>query len=326
MRENGREEAGRTSDGGATRENGEMRREDGEVGERSEEAMRGDGLPPMRLVHADDIAAAVARLCMEANYDLGDDTVAALRFGLNKEASETGKDVLQLLLDNAELAAAERVPMCQDTGMAVVIAEVGHDCRIVGGTLQEAIQAGVRQGYREGYLRSSIALHPFRRINTGDNTPAVIHTELVPGDRLKLKLTAKGGGSENMSALRMLKPSDGLEGAIDFVLDTVRIAGPNACPPLVVGVGIGGSFEKCALLAKTALFRPVGERSGDADIAALEEELLARINQLGIGPQGMGGRVTALDVKINVHPCHIASLPVAVNLNCHANRHKEAVL
>ncbi|TBL75988.1 fumarate hydratase [Paenibacillus thalictri] len=280
----------------------------------------------MREVDVRDIVDKVRELCMQANYDLGDDTVSSMRLALNKEVSETGKDVLQILLENAELAAAEKVPMCQDTGVAVVMAEVGQDCRIVGGSLYDAINEGVRRGYKDGYLRSSIVGHPLQRVNTGDNTPAVIHTELVPGDRLKLKVTAKGGGSENMSALRMLKPADGLEGVKRFIVDTVRIAGPNACPPLVVGVGIGGSFEKCALLAKRALFRPVGERNALPDIAELEEELLKSINRLGIGPQGMGGIVTALDVKVEIYACHIASLPVAVNLNCHANRHKEVTL
>ncbi len=280
----------------------------------------------MNTVHVDEISASVAKLCMDANYTLGDDTVRSLRSGWNKEDSGTGKNILRILLDNAELAAAERVPMCQDTGMAVVIAELGQDCRIAGGSLYDAIQQGIRDGYREGYLRSSIVAHPFKRVNTGDNTPAVVHIELVAGDRLRLMLTAKGGGSENMSRLAMLKPSDGERGVKDFILETVRIAGPNACPPLVVGVGIGGSFEQCALLAKKALFRPVGQRSEHADIAELEEELLETINRMGIGPQGMGGRTTALDVKILVHACHIASLPVAVNLNCHANRHKEVTL
>jgi fumarate hydratase subunit alpha len=280
----------------------------------------------MREIHYDEIVEKVADMCREANFDLGKDVMDAFRQSLKEEVSEIGRDVLRQLVENAEIAAAERVPMCQDTGYAVFIVEVGQDCRIVGGRLDDAINEGVRKGYREGYLRSSIVGHPLKRVNTGDNTPAVIHVELVPGDRLTIHMTAKGGGSENMSALKMLKPSDGLQGVKNFILDTVRQAGPNACPPLIVGVGIGGTFEKAAYLAKKSLFRPIGERSPLPDIAALEEELLEECNKLGIGPQGMGGRTTALDVKIEIYPCHIASLPVAVNLNCHASRHKHAVL
>jgi fumarate hydratase subunit alpha len=216
--------------------------------------------------------------------------------------------------------------MCQDTGYAVFLVELGQDCHIVGGSLYDAINDGVRKGYGEGYLRNSIVGHPLERVNTGDNAPAVVHVELVPGDKLTIHMTAKGGGSENMSALKMLKPSDGLPGVKDFILDTVKKAGPNACPPIIVGVGIGGTFEKAAYLAKKSLFRPIGVRSPRPEIAALEEELAELSNKLGIGPQGMGGRTTALDVKIEIYPCHIASLPVAVNINCHASRHKEAVL
>ena len=280
----------------------------------------------MREVHYQDIVVKVAEMCQKANYDLGEDVVNAFRSALQTEVSETGKDVLQQLIENAEIAATERVPMCQDTGYAVFIAEVGQECHIVGGSLYDAINEGVRIGYGEGYLRNSIVGHPLERKNTGDNSPAVVHVELVEGDKLTLHMTAKGGGSENMSALKMLKPSDGLQGVKDFILDTVRLAGPNACPPLVVGVGIGGSFEKSAYLAKKSLFRPIGERSSRPEIAALEVELMELSNKLGIGPQGMGGRTTALDVKIEIYPCHIASLPVAVNLNCHASRHKEIVL
>lgn len=265
-------------------------------------------------------------MCEEANYDLGRDVISAFKSALQHEVSETGKDVLQQLILNAKIAASERVPMCQDTGVAVFIVELGQDCHIVGGSLYEAIHEGVRKGYKEGYLRNSIVGHPLERKNTGDNTPAVVHVELVPGDRLKIHMTAKGGGSENMSALKMLKPADGLQGVKEFILQTVRVAGPNACPPLVVGVGIGGNFELCAYLAKKSLFRPIGVRNERPEIAALEEELIEEINRLGIGPQGMGGRTTALDVKIEIYPCHIASLPVAVNLNCHASRHKEVVL
>ncbi|QQE73607.1 fumarate hydratase [Brevibacillus composti] len=280
----------------------------------------------MREIPYDRIVGTVAAMCQRANYELGADVMKSFRQALKKEESETGREVLSQLIENAEIASAERVPMCQDTGYAVFLVELGQDTRIVGGSLYDAIHEGVRKGYAEGYLRNSVVGHPLERKNTGDNTPAVIHLELVHGDRLTLHFSAKGGGSENMSALKMLKPSDGLEGVKAFILDTVRQAGPNACPPVIVGVGIGGTFEKAAYLAKKSLFRPVGERSPRPEIAALESELLDACNKLGIGPQGMGGRTTALDVKIEIHPCHIASLPVAVNLNCHASRHQEAVI
>ena len=280
----------------------------------------------MREIPYDRIVETVAAMCQRANYELGADVMKSFRQALKKEESETGREVLSQLIENAEIASAERVPMCQDTGYAVFLVELGQDARIVGGSLYDAIHEGVRKGYAEGYLRNSVVGHPLERKNTGDNTPAVIHLELVSGDRLTLHFSAKGGGSENMSALKMLKPSDGLEGVKAFILDTVRQAGPNACPPVIVGVGIGGTFEKAAYLAKKSLFRPVGERSPRPEIAALESELLDACNELGIGPQGMGGRTTALDVKIEIHPCHIASLPVAVNLNCHASRHQEAVI
>jgi fumarate hydratase subunit alpha len=272
------------------------------------------------------IVNKVAELCVAANMDLGGDVLSSFRTALQEEVSETGKDVLNQLILNAEIAKRERIPMCQDTGMAVFIVELGQECHIVGGALYDAINEGVRKGYQEGYLRASMVHHPLDRKNTGDNTPAVVHVELVPGDKVKIHMTAKGAGSENMSQLKMLNPSDGLNGVMDFILETVKTAGPNACPPMVVGVGIGGSFERCAYLAKKSLFRPLGERSPSPEAAELEEELLRRINQLGIGPQGMGGRTTALDVKVEIVPCHIASLPVAVNINCHASRHKEAVL
>lgn len=279
----------------------------------------------MKEVHINDIIEKVAEMCKLANYNLGDDMLRAFDKAVKEEVSETGKDVLNQLIENASIATTERVPMCQDTGVVVFIVELGQDCHITGGNLYDAINEGVRRGYKDGYLRSSIVGHPLERKNTGDNTPAVIHLELAPGDELKIHMTAKGGGSENMSTLKMLKPSDGLEGIKNFILETVRIAGPNACPPLVVGVGIGGSFEKCAYLAKKSLFRPVGHRNERPEIAALEEEMIQEINKLGIGPQGMGGRITALDVKIEIFACHIAALPVAVNLNCHASRHKKAI-
>lgn len=280
----------------------------------------------MKQITYEQIVHQVAALCQAANYDLGEDVVQAFKKALKTEVSETGKDVLNQLILNADIAARERVPMCQDTGMAVFIVELGQECQIVGGSLYDAIHDGVRKGYGEGYLRHSMVNDPLLRKNTGDNTPAIVHIELVPGNQLKIKMTAKGGGSENMSRLKMLKPSDGIEGIKRFILDTVRLAGPNACPPLVVGVGIGGSFEQCAYIAKKSLFRPIGQRHHRTDIAQLEEELILEINKLGIGPQGMGGKTTALDVKIEVAPCHIASLPVAVNLNCHASRHQEVTL
>jgi fumarate hydratase subunit alpha len=280
----------------------------------------------MREVTYQQIASAVKKLCIEANYNLGDDMVNAFKDALNKEESETGKDVLNQLILNAEIASTERVPMCQDTGLAVFIVELGQDCHIVGGSLYDAINEGVREGYGEGYLRSSVIQDPLQRKNTGDNTPGIVHVELVPGDQLTIHMTAKGFGSENMSRLQMMKPSDGIEGVKQFIVETVKLAGPNACPPMTVGVGLGGSFEKAALLAKKSLFRPIGDRNPRHDIADLELELMETINKLGIGPQGMGGRTTALDVHIETFATHIAGLPVAVNINCHASRHKHAVL
>ncbi|RKO67251.1 fumarate hydratase [Desulfofundulus salinus] len=280
----------------------------------------------MRVVDVATITATVAELCQKANYELGKDVLEAFKEALGQEISLTGKDVLQQLLENARIAREEQVPMCQDTGFAVVFLEVGQEVAITGGDLCEAVNEGVRRGYQEGYLRKSIVDHPLRRKNTGDNTPAVIHTRIVPGDKLKIIVAPKGGGSENMSGLRMLKPAEGVEGVKKFVIEQVRAAGPNPCPPVVVGVGIGGTFEKAALLAKEALLRPLGQPHPDAEIACLERELLEAINNLGIGPQGLGGRTTALAVHVEVFPCHIASLPVAVNINCHASRHKEAIL
>ncbi|SHI49103.1 fumarate hydratase [Desulfofundulus thermosubterraneus] len=280
----------------------------------------------MRLVDTATITATVAELCQKANYELGEDVLAAFKEALGQEISLTGRDILQQLLENARIAREEQVPMCQDTGFAVVFLEVGQEVVVSGGDLYEAVNEGVRRGYQEGYLRKSIVDHPLRRKNTGDNTPAVIHTRIVPGDKLKIIVAPKGGGSENMSGLRMLKPAEGVEGVKKFVIEQVRAAGPNPCPPVVVGVGIGGTFEKAALLAKEALLRPLGQPHPDTEIACLERELLEAINNLGIGPQGLGGRTTALAVHVEVFPCHIASLPVAVNINCHASRHKEAIL
>lgn len=278
----------------------------------------------MKEISYKDVASRVEMMCQQANFDLGDDVYSAFKKALETEKSETGKEILSQLVENADIAKADRVPMCQDTGTAVFIVELGQDCRIVGGSLIDAINEGVAKGYSSGYLRNSMIYDPLNRKNTGDNTPAVVHIELVEGNQLTLHMTAKGGGAENMSAMRMLKPSDGLQGIKDYVLNVVKEAGPNACPPLVVGVGIGGNFERCAYLAKKSLFRPIGVRHRDPEIAKLEEELIQKINRLGIGPQGMGGSTTALDVKIESESCHIAALPVAVNLNCHASRHQTA--
>lgn len=257
---------------------------------------------------------------------MGEDVLHSLKKSLEHEVSPGGKEILKLLIENAKIAREENIPMCQDTGFTVVFVEIGQDVHIVGGDINKAINEGVRRGYQEGYLRKSIVGDPIKRVNTGDNTPCVIHTKIVPGEKLKITVAPKGGGSENMSALKMLKPSDGVEGVKRFVIETVETAGPNPCPPLVVGVGIGGTMEKAAILAKEALLRDIGSRNPQQHIAELEKELLQDINKLGIGPQGMGGRVTALAVHIETFAAHIASLPVAVNLNCHAARHKCIVL
>ena len=281
----------------------------------------------LRTIAYEEIVNQVAKMCQDANFELGKDVVQAFQDALKKETSDTGKDILEQLILNADIAKSERVPMCQDTGVSVFIVEVGQDCHITGGSIYDAINEGVKKGYEEGYLRHSIVDHPITREKSkGYNTPSVIHIELVPGDEIVIQMSAQGGGSENMSALKMLKPADGLEGIKEYILSIVALAGPNACPPLVVGVGIGGNFERCAYLAKKSLFRPIGHRSDRPEIAELENDLMEKINQLGIGPQGMGGNTTALDVKIGIEPCHIAALPVAVNLNCHASRHKELKL
>ncbi|OAT81382.1 fumarate hydratase [Desulfotomaculum copahuensis] len=280
----------------------------------------------MRNIPASEITGTVAGLCQQANYQLGEDVLTAIKNAGEQEISLTGRDILQQLLKNAEIAREESVPMCQDTGFAVVFLELGQEVHVTGGDLYEAVNEGVRRGYVEGYLRKSIVGDPLNRKNTGDNTPAVIHTRIVPGDKLRIVVAPKGGGSENMSAIKMLKPAEGVAGVKNFVLETVKAAGPNPCPPVVVGVGIGGTFEKAALLAKESLLRPVGRPSPDPVLAALENELLEAVNATGIGPQGLGGLTTALAVHIETYPCHIASLPVAVNLNCHASRHKEAII
>ncbi|MCK4257902.1 MAG: fumarate hydratase [Halanaerobiales bacterium] len=279
----------------------------------------------MKKITTDIITREVARLCQEANFFLGEDVIKAFNRAILEEESEIGQEILNQLIKNAEIASREQVPMCQDTGYTVVFLEVGQDVQIQG-NLEEAIHEGVRLGYANGFLRKSIVGHPFRRTNTKDNTPAIIHTRLIPGDTLKITVAPKGGGSENMSKIKMLKPADGKEGAMDFILQCVEEAGPNPCPPIVVGVGIGGTFEKAPFLAKKALLREIGSSNPDSEIAEMEKELLEKINRLGIGPAGLGGRITALAVHIEIFPCHIASLPVAVNLNCHAARHKEVIL
>jgi fumarate hydratase subunit alpha len=279
----------------------------------------------LRKISSEDIIKVVRDLCIEANYDLGDDVLAAFRRAMEKEDSATACEVLKELIENAEIACKERVPICQDCGLAVVFMEIGQDVHITDGDLVEAINEGVRQGYREGYLRKS-ACHPITRKNTGDNTPAIIHPQIVPGDKIRIIFAPKGGGSENMSRVDMLTPAAGIEGVKDYVVKRVRESGSNPCPPTIVGVGIGGTFERSALLAKKALLRNIGERNPDPELAEIEEEILARVNRLGIGPMGYGGNVTSLDVFLEIEPCHIASLPVAINIQCHAARHKEAVI
>ncbi|MDZ4384142.1 MAG: fumarate hydratase [Thermodesulfovibrio sp. RBG_19FT_COMBO_42_12] len=281
----------------------------------------------MSRIHYNDIVDKIREMCIESNYSLSKDVMAAYEKALETEKSPLGQEVLSQIMENARIADKEGVPLCQDTGLAVFFVEVGQDVSIVGGLLNDAINEGVRQGYHAGYLRKSVVQDPiFERRNTSDNTPAIIHAEIVAGDRLKIMLDIAGGGCENMAALKMLRPSDGLEGVKYFVVETVRNAGANPCPPVVVGVGIGGDFEKVAMLAKKALLRPVGQPNPKLEVAALEEDLLKRVNQLGIGPVGLGGVVTALAVHIEIHPCHIASLPVAVNLGCHSSRHKNITL
>lgn len=280
----------------------------------------------MCSIDAQEITRTIARLCMQANYNLGADMLAAFDNALARERSPAGRDVLALLKENAATARTQRIPYCQDTGFVICFVELGQDVHIQGDLLDDAINAGVRQGYTEGYLRASIVQGPFRRMNTGDNTPAVIHTQIVPGDQLTLKVMAKGGGCENRSKYKMCIPAEGLDGAKAFILDCIRTAGPDACPPVIAGVGIGGTFEKAALLSKQALFRTVGEPNPAPELAALEHELLDQANALGIGPQGYGGDITAFAIHINTYPCHIASLPVAVTIECHAHRYQEAVL
>lgn len=280
----------------------------------------------MRTVQAEDITNAVKEMCISVNYQLSDDMKSCMDQAVQKEKSALGKQILGQLEENLNIAREDRIPICQDTGMAVVFADIGQDVHIEGGYVEEAIQEGVRRGYQEGYLRKSVVEDPLIRRNTGDNTPAVVYYSIVPGDQVKLTVTAKGFGSENMSRIYMLKPAQGIEGVKEAIVRTVEEAGPNSCPPVYVGVGIGGTFEKAAVMAKRALTRPAGQHSEIPYVREMEEELLERINRLGIGPGGLGGTVTALGVNINVYATHIAGLPVAVNMCCHVNRHAVRVL
>lgn len=280
----------------------------------------------MRTVQAEDIKNAVKEMCISINYQLSDDMKSCMDQAVQKEKSVLGKQILCQLEENLKIAREDRIPICQDTGMAVVFADIGQDVHIEGGYIEDAVQEGVRRGYQEGYLRKSVVGDPLVRTNTGDNTPAVIYYSVIPGDQVKLTVTAKGFGSENMSRIYMLKPAQGIEGVKDAIVRTVEEAGPNSCPPVYVGVGIGGTFEKAAIMAKRALTRPAGQHSEIPYVRAMEEELLERINRLGIGPGGLGGTVTALGVNINVYATHIAGLPVAVNICCHVNRHAVRVL
>lgn len=281
----------------------------------------------MKTIDLGHVSEQVSILCRQANHDLGKDVTGALRRALEREESPTGRRILEQILENADIARDQQVPLCQDTGYAVFFVELGRDAVLLGeGTLQDAIDRGVADGYTSGFLRKSIVRDPLNRVNTGDNTPSVVHLTQVPGDKLKLTFTAKGGGSENMSRQAMLKPADGVEGVKQFVVEAVRRAGANPCPPVIVGVGIGGTFEKSAWLAKKALLRNLGSRHPDKYYAALEEELLELVNLTGVGPQGLGGTTTALDVLIEVYPCHIASLPVALNMQCHSARHLSVTL
>jgi fumarate hydratase subunit alpha len=279
----------------------------------------------MREIPVADITRAIRDLSIQTNTDLGPDVLAAFQRALQTETSPVGKEILERLIENAAIARQEKIPICQDTGMAVVFVEMGQDVHVVGGDLPEAIHEGVRQGYRDGYLRKSVC-HPLGRQNTGDNTPAIIHFDVAAGDRFKITLAPKGFGSENMSRVTMLAPSEGIEGIRNYVVNRVKTAGPNPCPPTTIGVGIGGTLERAAFLAKKALLRPLGSLNPDPELAALEEDWLKRINCLGIGPQGLGGRTTALGVHIIAAPCHIASISLAVNIQCHASRHREIEL
>ena len=280
----------------------------------------------MREIDTYAVVNAVEKLCIDANYYLNEDILNALQIGRIEEISDTGANVLSQLVENASLARDKQMAICQDTGMAVIFVEIGQDVHLSGGNITDAINEGVRRGYKKGYLRNSVVKDPVERVNTGDNTPAVIHYDIVDGENVKITVAPKGFGSENMSGVKMLKPSDGLDGIRSYILEVVDKAGPNPCPPIVVGVGIGGTMEKAALLAKKALLRPINESSEKEYLRKLEFEILNAINNMGIGPSGLGGRITALGVNIEAYPTHIAGLPVAVNISCHATRHAEVVL
>lgn len=280
----------------------------------------------MKEINVLEITNAVKKLCVDANYYLSDDVKNKIEEAAKNETWGMAKGILDKILTNVEIAKNEDRPICQDTGMACVFVEIGQDVHIVGGNIEDAINEGVRQGYEEGYLRKSVVKDPLDRVNTKDNTPAVIYYDIVPGDKLKIVVAPKGFGSENMSQLKMLKPADGLDGVKEFILKVVKEAGPNPCPPIVVGVGIGGTFDRAAMLAKKALMRPLSQRNSNKFYADLENELLEKVNAIGIGPQGFGGKTTALALNIETYPTHIAGLPVAVNINCHVTRHSEVTL
>ncbi len=280
----------------------------------------------MREIHISKIIEAVKELCVEANYYLSDDVRNTLYHAKKSETWPLAENILEQIILNSDIAKNENKPICQDTGMTCVFLEIGQDVHIIGGLLEDAINEGVRRGYDEGFLRKSVVKDPINRINTKDNTPAIIYYDIVPGDKIKITVAPKGFGSENMSRIKMLKPSDGLQGVKDFIIETIKLAGPNPCPPIVIGVGIGGTFDKAAYLSKKALIRPLNVRNKDEFYSNLEKELLEDINNLGIGPQGFGGKTTAIGLNIETYPTHIAGLPVAVNINCHATRHKEREL
>lgn len=280
----------------------------------------------MRNISTDLITKNIREMCIEANYLLTPDVKKAILDSASSESGEIGKNILVQLKKNMDIAETENIPVCQDTGMAVVFLKIGQNVHIEGCALEDAVNEGIRQGYTEGYLRKSVVKDPLMRKNTDDNTPGVIHCEIVPGDKLEITVAPKGFGSENMSRIYMLKPADGIEGVKDAIIETVKMAGPNACPPFVIGVGIGGTFEKCAILAKKALLRDINSHNSTAYISQLEDEMLEKINNLGIGPGGLGGSTTALGINIEIYPTHIAGLPVAINMCCHVNRHKTRVI
>lgn len=279
----------------------------------------------MREISTGEIIPVIRDLCMDANYNLGQDILDAFDRGIASDESPVAREVLKELKENARISRDEKVPLCQDCGLAVLFVDIGQEVHVTGGDLREAVNEGVKQGYADGYLRKSTC-HPFTRKNTGDNTPAIIHFNIVPGDNIKITIAPKGGGSENMSRVTMLTPASGVDGVKEFVINRLKEAGSNPCPPTIVGIGIGGTFERSAYLAKKALLRKIGERNPDPELAKIEKDILEGINKHGIGPMGYGGNMTSIDVFLEMEPCHIASLPLAVNINCHSARHKEAVI